>query len=141
MDGYYTFTDHKVTDEALLIRGVGKTDMAQVEIAIPRADAELFGWIDPLEEEETGVQTFHELLQAHPALKAHLTLLFNHYHNLATMCLDDLQKAHMNTVDVTVSLAKRDAQLQELGIPLLTTYAEWKDMMDQRAEGRVERES
>src|SRR4051794_16970571 len=45
-----TFFDHKVTPEGLYIRGL--LDGWKIEILVPREEAEMFGWIDPEEEEE-----------------------------------------------------------------------------------------
>lgn len=46
------FIDHKVTDEGVYIRGLSQPGMGpDVEIFVPRAEAEMFGWIDPLEDE------------------------------------------------------------------------------------------
>lgn len=49
-----SFFDHAVRDEGLYIRGMitsGRFQGQMVEIFVDREDAEMFGWIDPLEEE------------------------------------------------------------------------------------------
>ena len=54
------FIRHRVAKEGLYIMGItGPGLLPDVEIFVPRPDAEEFGWIDPLEEdgivEEEGV--------------------------------------------------------------------------------------
>lgn len=48
------FIDHKVTPEGVYIRGITESGLLfpDIEIFVPRDDAEEFGWIDPLTEEE-----------------------------------------------------------------------------------------
>jgi len=46
------FINHKVTDEGVYIRGISEPGMGpDIEIFVPRDEAEMFGWIDPLEDE------------------------------------------------------------------------------------------
>jgi len=50
------FLDHRVAPEGLYIRGITRGVMAlgaTHEIFVPRETAELFEWVDPLEEEES----------------------------------------------------------------------------------------
>jgi hypothetical protein len=44
-----SFINHKVTDEGVYVRGLtGPGFTPDIEIFVPRAEAEEFGWIDPL---------------------------------------------------------------------------------------------
>lgn len=65
-----SFINHKVTPEGVYIRGLTSPGFTpDIEILVPRDDAEEFGWIDPVDEEPTPAEEPNaEAIRLHNAL-------------------------------------------------------------------------
>ncbi len=57
----FSFIDHKVTYEGIYIRGI--RDRERVEILVPRDEAEMFDWCDPLTDEEIAAREQKEAVK------------------------------------------------------------------------------
>lgn len=78
----------------------------------------------PLEQE----RELDQLLKNHPLHHVYLTCLLNSYRDLLFACMEELDNVHVDTADLARSLAKKDYQLQHIGIPILHNLQEWKDI-------------
>jgi len=69
-----------------------------------------------------------QVLKAHPSMSYHLAILTNGYRNLIKLCAS----GEMDQADIARSLAKSEAAMRRMGIPVLETPQDWIELRRKR---------
>ena len=67
------------------------------------------------------------VLNEHPDLKYHLTILINSYRERVNACVEEMQEAHIDTADLVRACAKTENMIRRIDIPLLNTVQDWTE--------------
>jgi hypothetical protein len=65
------------------------------------------------------------ILTEHPSVKARLALLLNGYRELLRTSMEAMSHGETDIADIWGSCAKKDAMLEAVGIPILSTQDDW----------------
>ncbi len=74
------------------------------------------------------------ILDAHPALRYHLTLLINSYRSKIMLCVEEMIAQHIDTADILIAADKCDARMRRIGLPLLDDTEDWAAFRKERPE-------
>jgi hypothetical protein len=99
-----SFINHKVTDEGVYVRGLTAPGFTpDVEIFVPRDDAEQFGWIDPIDgvEDETEQQT-----KQINRLQGHFAYVLDELESIADAHHNDMSPTPKRRVDELIAFIK-----------------------------------
>jgi len=99
-----SFINHKVTDEGVYVRGLtGPGFTPDVEILVPRDDAEQFGWIDSEETEESTETSDAETKRMRTVID---TAIFDLEVLVSAHDLDMTQRAFEKVQDILATLKR-----------------------------------
>lgn len=82
---------------------------------------------DYVDDEEREVQ---RVLSEHPDVKRRITLLLNSFRETLMTAMEISRDGGVDMADIQISLAKKDAVMQSLGIRVLKTMADWMEVRE-----------
>jgi hypothetical protein len=101
-----SFINHKVTEEGVYVRGLtGPGFTPDVEILVPRDDAEEFGWIDPIDgvEEDESEQQAKQLKR----LQGTLGFVLDELESIADAHHNDMSPTPKRRVNDLIAILKK----------------------------------